>query len=86
MRDDSDAQHPPELDDDDMGSPIGELVEIGEPTSSGFFGRVRNSIDRRRLSSELTDLSWNGVLSVMLEFVDMAVQLVTGTGTTKKRR
>lgn len=86
MRDDTDGRQPLELDIDDMGTPIGELVDIGEPTSSGFFGRVRNSIDRRRLGADLTDLSWNGVLQVMLEFVDMAVQLVTGPGTREKRR
>ena len=86
MNDESDKRHPPELSDAEMGSPIGELADIGEPTSLGFFGRICNSIDRRRLGSDLTELSWNGVLSVMLEFIDMAVQLVTGTGTTKKRR
>jgi hypothetical protein len=86
MNDEPDARHPPEPSDAEMGSPIGELADIGEPTSLGFFGRVRNSIDRRRLGSDLSELSWNGVISVMLEFVDMAVQLVTGTGTTKKRR
>jgi len=83
---DSDPQGPQEITEEEMGSPIGELAEIGEPTSSGFFGRVRNSIDRRRLGSDLTDLSWNGVLSVMLEFVDLAVQLVSGPGTKEKRR
>lgn len=70
----------------EMGSPIGELADIRVPASSGFFGKVRGSIDRRRLGSELTDLSWNGVLSVMLEFIDLAVQMVTGSGTQDKRR
>lgn len=86
MRQDSDPEPPPEITEEEMGLPVGELAEIGEPTSAGFFGRVRNSIDRRRLGSELTDLSWNGVLAVMLEFVDLAVQLVTGPGTKEKRR
>lgn len=83
MRDDRDATEPTE---EEMGVPIGELAEIAEPTSAGFLGRIRGSIDRRRLGSELTDLSWNGVLSVMLEFVDMAVNLLTGSATTEKRR
>lgn len=84
MRDDSGSRSEPT--ETEMGSPLGELADLREPASSGFFGRVRGSIDRRRLGSELTDLSWNGVISVMLEFVDLAVQLVTGAGTTDKRR
>ena len=81
-----DGRQPPEPTDEEMGMPIGELADIGQPASSGFLGRIRGSIDRRRLGSELTDLSWNGVLSVMLEFVDMAVQLLTGSGSTDQRR
>jgi len=86
MKNGSEPQEPRDLDDVEMGPPISELAEIGVPTSRGFFGRVRNSIDRRQLGSDLTDLSWNGVLSVMLEFVDLAVQMITGPGTTDKRR
>lgn len=86
MTDDPEERDPPELTDAEMGSPLGELVDIREPASENFFGKVRSSIERRRLSSELTDLSWNGVLSVLFEFVDLAVQLIAGTGTTDKRR
>lgn len=86
MTDDSGQQEARDLSEEEMGSPLAELSEIAEPPSGGFFGRVRNSIDRRRLGSELTDLGWNGVVSVILEFVDMVVQLVTGTGTKEPRR
>ena len=79
MNEDFDPRDAAEPSEEEMGAPLGELAEIAEPPSGGFFGKVRNSIDRRRLGSELTDMSWNGVLSVMLEFVDMAVQLVTGS-------
>ncbi len=70
----------------EMGAPIGELAELREPASAGFFGRIRGSIDRRRLGSELTDLSWQGLLTVLLEFVDLAMQMVTGSGDQDKRR
>ena len=45
-----------------------------------------NSIDRRRLGSELADMSWFGVLSVFFEFLDMTVQMVTGGGKDEQRR
>jgi hypothetical protein len=72
--------------EEEMGAPLAELAEIAEPTSKGFFGRVRNSIDRRRLGSELADMSWFGVLSVFFEFLDMTVQMVTGGGKDEQRR
>ena len=54
----------------------------------GAWKRLRVDTPLLNLLSHplLTLVVWNGVLSVMLEFVDMAVQLVTGTGTTEKRR
>lgn len=79
MNEEPDQRPSQEPSEAEMGLPIGELAQIREPASPGFFGKVRGSIERRRLGSELADLSWNGVLSVMLEFVDLAVQLVTGT-------
>ena len=86
MTEDPGLRQPQEPTDAEMGLPIGELADIREPASTGFFGRVRGSIERRQLGSDLTDLSWNGLLSVMLEFIDLAVQMVSGSGTTDKRR
>lgn len=83
---DESSQLPPEPTEEEMGSPIGELADIRVPASTGFFGRVRGSIERRRLGSDLTDLSWNGLISVVLEFIDLAAQMIAGPGDKGKRR
>lgn len=83
---DESSRLPPEPTEEEMGSPIGELSDIRVPASTGFFGRVRGSIERRRLGSELTDLSWNGLISVVLEFIDLTAQMIAGPGDKGKRR
>ncbi|MGB5295355.1 MAG: hypothetical protein WBP34_10420 [Thermoanaerobaculia bacterium] len=70
----------------EMGAPIRELADLRVSPDSGFFGRIRSSIDRRRLGSELTDLGWNGVLAVMVQFLDFAIQIIIGSETENKRR
>lgn len=70
----------------EMGAPISELADLRVPPDSGFFGRIRSSIERRRLGSELTDLGWNGVLAVLIQFLDFAIQIFTGSEAENKRR
>ena len=75
-----------DLSEKEMGAPISELADLRVSPDGGFFGRVRDSIDRRRLGSELTDLGWNGVLAVVVQFLDFALQIVTGSDAENKRR
>ncbi|MGB5173724.1 MAG: hypothetical protein WBQ30_03175 [Thermoanaerobaculia bacterium] len=75
-----------DLSETEMGAPIRELADLRVSPDSGFVGRIRSSIDRRRLGSELTDLGWNGVLAVMVQFLDFAIQIITGSETENKRR
>ncbi len=75
-----------DLSETEMGAPIRELADLHVSPDSGFFGRIRGSIERRRLGSELTDLGWNGVLAVMVQFLDFAIQIITGSDTENKRR
>ena len=83
---DRDRPPPPEISDHEMGAPIAELADLRVKPGGGFFGRIRGSIERRRLGSELTDLGWHGLLAVVIEFLDLAMQVVTGSETEKKRR
>ena len=54
-----------------LGEPIHELAELVETPTAGFAGRVRNSILRRGLTSDLVDYAWTGPLRVFWEYVEM---------------
>jgi hypothetical protein len=64
--------------DVDTGEPIALLAELRESPRPGFFPRIRNSIERFRLGSELTELSWRGIALLVLEYLDMVFQLLGG--------
>ncbi len=70
----------------DAEHPIVELADLREQPSPGFLARIRGSIDRRRLGSDLAELGWKGLVAVLVEFIDFALQLVGGRPTDNKRR
>lgn len=80
MNDDTDQRASGDLSESDMGLPIAELGDLRESPSHGFFGRIRNTIDRRRLGSDLSELGWSGLLVVFLQYVDVAYQSIGGKG------
>ena len=49
--------------------------------SSGFLGGVRRSIQRRIFVSQAADLSWNGPLLVLLEYLKALFELIKPTDT-----
>ena len=53
---------------DDLGEPIEALRDLAVDPSDGFLGRLRNSLRRRDLSSQVATLSWTGLGTVVLEF------------------
>lgn len=66
---DDPEEYDEEIDLNDLGDPIDELRDLGEDPAPGFLGRLRNTLRRRDLSSQLVTLSWNGLGAVLLEFL-----------------
>jgi len=60
---------------EDLGEPILELRELEEAPSAGFLGRLRASLRRRELGSQLVSLGWSGLGAVVLEFMRMIYAL-----------
>lgn len=60
----------------DTGQPIAELADIAEEPSPGFLRRLWGRIDRRRLGGDLADLTWQGVLSVVIEYLGMVLEVL----------
>jgi hypothetical protein len=60
---------------DDLGAPIEELRDLAAIPSPGFFNRIRGSLRRRSLGSQLASLGWSGVGTVVFEFMQMIYAL-----------
>jgi hypothetical protein len=75
-----DADEVPEGTDlDDLGEPLVELRDLAEPPSPALVARIRSSLRRRSLASQLASLGWSGVGSVFLEFIEMIRALLVDT-------
>ena len=70
----------------DLGEPIHELAELVEVPTAGFAGRVRNSILRRGLTSDLMDYAWTGPLRVFWEYLEMLFGILGGHTTGKEEK
>ena len=68
---DEDESFDDDFDATDLGEPIAELRELVEDPPTGFIGRLLNSLRRRDLSSQLVSFSWNGLGTVLFEFIQM---------------
>jgi hypothetical protein len=55
--------------DRDTGEPIAMLRDFGEEPTAGFLARIRGSIQRRMLTSQLAEISWFAPVMVLFEFV-----------------
>ena len=64
--------------DPDLGQPIAQLAQLAEEPAHGFLDRIRGSIERRRLGSDMTGLVWHGVALVLIELLAMVVTLIVG--------
>ena len=65
----SPARSPAEPDADE---PIDMLADYGEEPTTALLDRVRSSIERRDLTSQIADLFWNMPLKVLLEYLALA--------------
>ena len=64
--------------DVDPGEPLALLAELHEEPTRGFFGRIRDRIERRRLGSHVVELAWHATIVIFLELVDLLFQLFKG--------
>lgn len=64
------------MNESDTGEPIRQLAGLRESPQPGFKGRVRSSIERRRLTSDLTELSWQGLQLLLLEYIELPFRLL----------
>ena len=62
---------------DERGSsePILELRELEEAPSPGFEGRVRRSILRRTLASDMAGYVWYAPFKIILEYIGMVLSM-----------
>ena len=66
------------LDDAALGRPIAELQDLSLEVDDRLRRRVRGSINRRLLAGELIGLAWTAPLTVLLEFLQAAIDLFNG--------
>ena len=60
-----------DLGPEEMGEPIQELRELEVEVSSGFLGRLINSLRRRSLVNQLATMAWTGMGEAIVEFMRM---------------
>ena len=56
--------------------PILELAELSETPSDGFEGRVRRSILRRNLASDLASYAWFTPVRILLEYMGLLLTMI----------
>lgn len=54
---------------DDTGDPLTLVSELEESPTTGFLGRLRATVERRRLGSTTMELGWSGFLLVAFEYL-----------------
>lgn len=57
--------------DGELGAPVEALSRLDQAPSEAFLGRVRGSIRRRQLAGEAAELTWTGLSSVLLEYLEL---------------
>lgn len=63
-------------DDIDVGEPITELADFRERASGDLLGRIRRSLQRRSLGSQLATLSWGGIGTVLQELLEFLFSFI----------
>ncbi len=61
--------------DVDPGEPIEALAGLARSPEAGFMGGLRRAIHRRVLVSQAAEMSWNGVLVVLFEYLDALFEI-----------
>ena len=70
------ADRPP--DEDDLGPPVVELRDVSWPLGDRFPEKVHRRIERRLLSGELLELFWTAPAMMVLEFLRLPFDLLSG--------
>jgi hypothetical protein len=86
MSPDSDTSNPLDADDQDLGEPITDLLNLEQDTSPGFLNVVRRKIYRRAATSQFASFSWNVPKMIFVEFWNMLVQLLNPRAASKGGR
>ena len=60
----------------DTGEPIAELADVAEDPAPGFVNRLWGRIERRRLGGELADLTWQGLVAIVVEYLGVVFDLL----------
>lgn len=72
--------------DEDLGAPIAELAAPTETPGAGFMSRIRGSIDRRELTSQIVDYSIWGFFKTFLDYLLLGLSALTRDDGEKKER
>jgi len=64
--------------DIDPGPPIAELASLTEETAPGFIDRAFRRIERRVLAAETIGFSWFGTGTLLREYWNIIVHIMTG--------
>ena len=73
----ADERTQPEPQEDvDPGEPLSELLELREPVSESFLGRVVSALRRRSLTSHLATLSWTVAGAAFIEVLRVFFSLL----------
>lgn len=76
MSSDSDKPNPRPSDDQGLGEPIADLLNLEQGTSPAFLSSVRKKIYRRVTASQFASFSWELPKIILLEFWTMLVELL----------
>lgn len=58
-----------EDEEDELGEPIAELRDLGEPMAPGFRRRLHHRIERRQLAGDVTTLFWEAPVAWTVEML-----------------
>ena len=84
MTDDRGGAAGPDDSEVDPGPPIEALAGLAQSPSSGFLGGVHRVIHRRILVSQAADLTWNGPVLVLLEYLKALFKLIKPANTKER--
>ena len=86
MSSDSDKPNPRPSDDQELGAPIVDLLNLEQDISPAFLSSVRKKIYRRVTASQFASFSWELPRMILLEFWKMLVELSKPTASQKGGR
>lgn len=74
-------QGEPAAAEDDHDEPLAALAALREPPTAQFLGRLRGTVERRRLVGGAAEIAWSGVGAVALEYLSLLFGALGGRPT-----